>query len=124
MRTAPILKWLRALFLACIAGGLVGGAGPSCAVPDPEYCASSDQCVRFDSDNQPMQLICNTDRHVCMEGQCFDSADCKDFTAPRCDRTTRTCTACRVGDASDLSCTHFLDRKMCVADKSGTATLC
>lgn len=115
---------VRAGLLWGVLGGLAGGLSPSCVVPDPEYCATSAQCPVIDSPQGPVQLVCNTSRHVCMSGACGSDADCTDFAAPRCDRTTNTCTSCRVGDTTDTSCTHFLDRKLCISASSGAGTLC
>lgn len=98
------------------------GLGPSCVVADPEYCATSAQCPFVDTPAGKVQQVCNTGRHVCVSGSCFSDDDCHDFTSPRCDPATLTCTSCNVGDNS---CVRFTDRRLCIRAAPGSAaTLC
>lgn len=101
---------------------LGAGSGPSCVVADPDYCATSAQCPFVDTPAGKVQQVCNTGRHVCVSGSCFSDDDCNDFTSPRCDPATLTCTSCNLGDNS---CVRFPDRRLCIrAEQGSAATLC
>lgn len=120
--------WPRIFLLAVVVGGVIGGATSSCVVPDPEYCATREQCPSVETDLGMMQLLCHPTRHVCVNAgpnTCFSDMDCTaDVHFPRCDTNTNTCTSCRVGDPSDTSCAHFTDRKICVNAADGSGSLC
>lgn len=121
---APASLWLRASYLGCIFFALLAAMSPSCVVSDPEYCAISANCPMVDGENGPVQLVCNTFRHVCVSGSCFADSDCTDFAAPHCDRDSATCTSCRADDAGDTSCAHFVERPRCVTKKDDAGTIC
>ena len=119
--------WLRVSLLALVAGGLAGGLGTSCAIPDPEYCANTEQCLPVATELGMMPQVCHPSRHVCVvpgPNTCFRNEDCiADFKTPRCDLKTNSCVPCNVGDNS--SCAHFTERPLCVQSSDGSgATLC
>ncbi len=118
--------WLRVFLLALFGGGLAGGLGASCVVPDPEYCANTEQCPSMATELGVMQQVCHPSRHVCVvagPNTCFSNADCNtDFKNPRCELATNTCVPCTLGDNS--SCAHFTERPLCVKTNDGAGTLC
>jgi len=112
------------VFLLAILGG--GGLGTSCVVPDPEYCANTEQCPSVATELGMMQQVCHPSRHVCVvsgPNTCLRNEDCtSDFKNPRCDLATNSCVPCTVGDNS--SCAHFTERPLCVKPSGATETLC
>ena len=54
---------LRIFILAVLGGGLAGVLGTSCVVPDPEYCANTEQCPAVATELGMTQQVCHPTRH-------------------------------------------------------------
>jgi hypothetical protein len=125
-RRCRLLGSPRALALLSLAIGIVVAIGASCIVVDPDYCNKDDQCPLVQTDMGMRRLLCNPIAHACTPiddvFQCFVDSQCSEPHSPRCDTATHTCTSCRVGDSSDTSCQHFLDRPICASSSDGSGT--
>lgn len=109
--------------------GLLILISSGCTVPDPEYCASSDDCTRIVGAAGGLPYICHPTRHTCIpgfDGICTSNDDCRDPSRPRCDtKITNRCQPCVLAENPD-SCGHLKATPYCSSVPGGdaNATIC